>query len=46
MADDKRSQAKQILEAAFDGVAENYDHHIMDNEMNLWLRNRSVWQYP
>jgi len=30
------------LEAAFDGVAENYDHHIMDNEMNLWLRNRSV----
>lgn len=30
------------LEAAFDGVAETYDHHIMDNEMNLWLRNRSV----
>jgi SAM-dependent methyltransferase len=30
------------LEAAFDGVAENYDHHIMDNPMNLWLRNRSV----
>lgn len=30
------------LEAAFDGVAESYDHHIMDNEMNLWLRNRSV----
>jgi SAM-dependent methyltransferase len=30
------------LEAAFDGVAEKYDHHIMDNEMNLWLRNRSV----
>jgi SAM-dependent methyltransferase len=31
------------LEAAFDGVAENYDHHIMDNPMNLWLRNRSVY---
>jgi SAM-dependent methyltransferase len=30
------------LEAAFDGVAESYDHHIMDNDMNLWLRNRSV----
>ncbi|QQG48510.1 MAG: nitroreductase family deazaflavin-dependent oxidoreductase [archaeon] len=30
------------LEAAFDGVAENYDHHILDNPMNLWLRNRSV----
>lgn len=31
------------LEAAFDGVAEGYDHHIMDNPMNLWLRNRSVY---
>jgi len=31
------------LEAAFDGVAENYDHHIIDNPMNLWLRNRSVY---
>jgi deazaflavin-dependent oxidoreductase (nitroreductase family) len=30
------------LEAAFDGVAENYDHHILDNPVNLWLRNRSV----
>ena len=31
------------LEAAFDGVAEGYDHHILDNPMNLWLRNRSVY---
>lgn len=30
------------LEAAFDGVAEGYDQHIMGNPMNLWLRNRSV----
>ncbi len=30
------------LEAAFDGVAEDYDHHILDNPVNLWLRNRSV----
>jgi deazaflavin-dependent oxidoreductase (nitroreductase family) len=30
------------LEAAFDGVAEHYDDHIMGNPMNLWLRNRSV----
>lgn len=31
------------LEAAFDGVAEHYDDHIMGNPMNLWLRNRSVY---
>ena len=31
------------LEAAFDGVAEHYDGHIMGNPMNLWLRNRSVY---
>ena len=30
------------VEAAFDGVAENYDEHILGNPMNLWLRNRSV----
>lgn len=30
------------LEAAFDGVAETYDGHILGNPMNLWLRNRSV----
>lgn len=30
------------LEAAFDGVAEDYDEHIMGNPINLWLRNRSV----
>ncbi len=30
------------LEAAFDGVADTYDEHIMGNAMNLWLRNRSV----
>jgi len=30
------------LEAAFDGVAETYDRHILGNPMNLWLRNRSV----
>ncbi len=30
------------VEAAFDGVAESYDHHILGNPMNVWLRNRSV----
>lgn len=30
------------LEAAFDGVAEGYDEHILGNPINLWLRNRSV----
>ena len=30
------------VEAAFDGVADNYDKHILGNPMNLWLRNRSV----
>ena len=30
------------LEAAFDGVAEHYDEHILGNPMNVWLRNRSV----
>ena len=30
------------VEAAFDGVAEDYDEHILGNPMNLWLRNRSV----
>ncbi|MDA4116797.1 MAG: nitroreductase/quinone reductase family protein [Thaumarchaeota archaeon] len=30
------------IEAAFDGVAEDYDRHILGNEMNLWLRNRSI----
>jgi deazaflavin-dependent oxidoreductase (nitroreductase family) len=30
------------LEAAFDGVAEDYDEHILGNPINLWLRNRSV----
>jgi SAM-dependent methyltransferase len=30
------------LETAFDGVAEHYDDHILGNQMNLWLRNRSV----
>ncbi len=30
------------LEAAFDGVADHYDEHILGNPMNLWLRNRSV----
>ena len=30
------------LEAAFDGVALTYDHHILDNPMNVWLRDRSV----
>jgi len=30
------------LEAAFDGVAEHYDQHILGNPMNMWLRNRSV----
>jgi SAM-dependent methyltransferase len=30
------------LEAAFDGVAESYDRHILGNPMNVWLRNRSV----
>jgi deazaflavin-dependent oxidoreductase (nitroreductase family) len=30
------------LEAAFDSVAENYDHHIFDNPINTWLRNVSI----
>ncbi len=30
------------LEAAFDGVAEQYDHHIFGNPINVWLRNRSI----
>lgn len=30
------------LEAAFDGVAETYDAHILGNPMNVWLRDRSV----
>lgn len=30
------------LQAAFDGVAEHYDEHILGNPMNVWLRNRSV----
>jgi len=30
------------LEAAFDGVAETYDRHILGNQMNVWLRDRSV----
>ncbi len=30
------------LEAAFDGVADDYDRHIFGNPMNVWLRNRSV----
>ena len=30
------------LEAAFDSVAANYDHHIFDNPINTWLRNVSI----
>lgn len=30
------------LEAAFDGVAEDYDRHIFGNPINTWLRNVSV----
>ena len=30
------------LEAAFDGVAEDYDRHIFGNAINVWLRNRSI----
>lgn len=30
------------IEAAFDSVAENYDHHILGNPINVWLRNLSV----
>ena len=30
------------LEAAFDSVAKDYDHHIFDNSVNTWLRNVSV----
>ncbi len=30
------------LEAAFDGVAEEYDQHIFGNPMNVWLRDVSV----
>ena len=30
------------LEAAFDSVATDYDHHIFDNPINTWLRNVSI----
>jgi deazaflavin-dependent oxidoreductase (nitroreductase family) len=30
------------LQAAFDGVAEQYDQHILANPINSWLRNISV----
>jgi ubiquinone/menaquinone biosynthesis C-methylase UbiE len=30
------------LEAAFDSIAEDYDHHIFGNQMNTWLRNLSI----
>ncbi len=30
------------LEAAFDGVAPDYDRHIFGNPVNIWLRNRSL----
>jgi SAM-dependent methyltransferase len=30
------------LEAAFDSIAEDYDHHIFGNPMNTWLRNLSI----
>ncbi len=30
------------LEAAFDSVAADYDHHIFDNPVNTWLRNISI----
>ena len=30
------------LEAAFDGVAEDYDRHIFGNPMNVWLRDMSL----
>jgi deazaflavin-dependent oxidoreductase (nitroreductase family) len=30
------------IEAAFDGVAEHYDRHILGNPINTWLRNISI----
>jgi len=30
------------LQAAFDGVAEQYDQHILGNPINTWLRNVSI----
>ena len=30
------------LEAAFDAIAEDYDHHIFGNPINTWLRNVSI----
>ena len=30
------------IQAAFDGVAEEYDQHILGNPINAWLRNVSV----
>jgi deazaflavin-dependent oxidoreductase (nitroreductase family) len=30
------------LEAAFNGVAEHYDQHILGNPINTWLRNVSI----
>jgi SAM-dependent methyltransferase len=35
------------LSAEFDNVADDYDHHILDNRMNRWLRDRSLaWLRP
>ena len=41
-AEDYDELVYEDLEAAFDGVAESYDTHIFGNQMNVWLRNRSV----
>lgn len=41
-ADDYRELVYGDLEAAFDGVAQDYDRHIFGNLINVWLRNRSV----
>lgn len=41
-ADDYHELIYGDLEAAFDGVALDYDRHIFGNPINVWLRNRSV----
>ena len=42
LADDYHELVYADLEAAFDGVAEEYDRHIFRNPMNVWLRTVSV----
>lgn len=39
---DEQAQYYEWLEAEFDGIAPDYDHHIYDNPVNSLLRERSL----